>query len=136
MIDPRITDILTRVKAAQIGTAPTTTAAPEAALVIAITAALPAVISAIRPIIAQRRVTIATATTAITAISAAVARVAPQIKGGDARALVIGLFGWAWDTYLTQLLPVYLRPFAPAIRAAAVTGLQTAYDAVVKQTKR
>lgn len=133
MTDPRITDILTRVKAARVDTAPRV---DDGALLLAITSTLPAVVAALQPIVTQRRVTIATATTAITAISSAVARVAPQIKGSDARALVIGLFSWAFDTYLVQLMPAYLRPFAPMIKNAAVAGLQTAYDAVVKQTKK
>lgn len=71
--------------------------------------------------------------TVIAVVSAAVREGAPLVRGQDARALVIAIFGVVFDKLIADRLPLWLTPFRGIIRGVAVTGLQAAYDALVKK---
>lgn len=73
------------------------------------------------------------AQTIISIVSTAVRDGAPAVRGQNARALVIAVFGVVFDKCVADLLPAWLRPFAGLVRAAAVFGLQSAYDSLIKK---
>lgn len=66
-------------------------------------------------------------------VSLAVKEGAPLIEGQSARTLVILIFGVLFDTYLTGLLPIWLRPFSALIKASVIQGLESLYQAVIKK---
>lgn len=66
-------------------------------------------------------------------VSLAVKEGAPLIEGQSARTLVILIFGVLFDTYLTGLLPIWLRPFAPMLKASVIQGLESLYQSVIKK---
>ena len=76
------------------------------------------------------------AQTVITVVSAAVKDGAPAVRGQSARALVIAVFSVVYDKFLADLLPAWLRPFSGLVRAAAIKGLQSAYDSLVKKQQK
>ena len=73
------------------------------------------------------------ATTVAGVVSLAVRDGAPLIKGKSADALVVLIFGVVWERYAVPLLPVWVRPFAPALKMGAVAGLEALYRAVIKK---
>lgn len=85
----------------------------------------------------ERRLNLTTAvalgTTLVGIVSLAVKEGAPLIEGQSARVLVILIFGVLFDTYLAALLPLWLRPFAPLVKASVIKGLEALYQAVVKK---
>ncbi|SMB85450.1 hypothetical protein SAMN00790413_03405 [Deinococcus hopiensis KR-140] len=66
-------------------------------------------------------------------VSLAVGDGAPLVKGKSADALVVLILGVVFDRYGVPLLPVWVRPFAPVLKAGAVAGLEALYRAVVKR---
>lgn len=66
-------------------------------------------------------------------VSLAVREGAPLIEGQSARTLVILIFGVLFDTYLTGLLPIWLRPFGTLIKASVIQGLESLYQTVIKK---
>lgn len=66
-------------------------------------------------------------------VSLAVREGAPLIEGQSARTLVILIFGVLFDTYLTGLLPIWLRPFSALIKASVIQGLESLYQSVIKK---
>lgn len=66
-------------------------------------------------------------------VSLAVKEGAPLIEGQSARTLVILIFGVLFDTYLTGLLPIWLRPFGALIKASVIQGLESLYQTVIKK---
>lgn len=68
-----------------------------------------------------------------TAVSQAVAVGLPQIKGAEARALVVVIVRYLWRKYATPLLPAYAEPFAGLLETLIVTGIEAAYQLVVKR---
>lgn len=66
-------------------------------------------------------------------VSLAVKEGAPLIEGQSARTLVILIFGVLFDTYLTGLLPIWLRPFSALIKASVIQGLESLYQSVIKK---
>lgn len=68
-------------------------------------------------------------------VSRAVADGLPQIKGLEARALVVVIVRYVWRTYATPLLPPMARPFAGLLETMIVTGIEAAYQLVVKRGK-
>ncbi|SMB89230.1 hypothetical protein [Deinococcus hopiensis] len=73
------------------------------------------------------------ATTVAGVVSLAVRDGAPLVKGKSADALVVLIFGVVFDRYAVPLLPGWVRPFAPALKAGAVAGLEALYRAVMKK---
>jgi hypothetical protein len=68
-----------------------------------------------------------------TAVSQAVAAGLPQIKGAEARALVVVIVRYLWRKYATPLLPPYVKPFAGMLETLIITGIEAAYQLVVKR---
>lgn len=66
-------------------------------------------------------------------VSLAVKEGAPLVQGQSARTLVILIFGVLFDTYLTGLLPIWLRPFSALIKASVIQGLESLYQSVIKK---
>ena len=66
-------------------------------------------------------------------VSLAVREGAPLIEGQSARTLVILIFGVLFDTYLTGLLPIWVRPFSALIKASVIQGLESLYQSVIKK---
>ena len=66
-------------------------------------------------------------------VSKAVMLGAPLVKGQDARALVLLIFGVVFDRYVTPLLPVWLKPFSGLLKASVMKGLESLYQSVIKQ---
>lgn len=71
-------------------------------------------------------------TTLLGIVSRAVMRGAPLVQGQHARQLVLLIFGTLWARYVVPALPVWLRPFAPLLRAAVTQGLEVLYRTVVR----
>ena len=70
------------------------------------------------------------------AVSAAVSEGLPQVRGKEARALVVVVSRHLWRTYATPLLPAPVRMFAPLLETLLIAGIEAAYQLVVKPTKR
>ncbi len=68
-----------------------------------------------------------------TVVSQAVAAGLPQVKGAEARALVVVLVRYLWRKYATPLLPPYAKPFAGMLETLIVTGIEAAYQLYVKR---
>ncbi|MDP9763827.1 hypothetical protein [Deinococcus enclensis] len=68
-----------------------------------------------------------------TAVSQAVAAGLPQIKGAEARALVVVLVRYLWRKHATPLLPASVKPFAGMLETLIVMGVEAAYQLVVKR---
>ncbi len=66
-------------------------------------------------------------------VSQAVAAGLPQIKGAEARALVVVLVRYLWRKYATPLLPAYVKPFAGMLETLIIMGVEAAYQLVVKR---
>lgn len=69
-------------------------------------------------------------------VSQAVAAGLPQIKGAEARALVVVIVRYLWRKHATPLLPAYVKPFAGMLETLIIMGVEAAYQLVVKQQKR
>ena len=69
-------------------------------------------------------------------VSQAVAAGLPQIKGSEARALVVVIVRFLWRRYATPLLPPYAKPFAGILETLIITGIEAAYQLVVKPKAR
>lgn len=120
--------------------APVEEPATEAQLGVLISTILPKVLLGVaeaRAAFADRKISLveaaSLATTIITVVSTAVKEGAPAVKGQSARALVVAIFGVVFDQFIADLLPTWARPFSGLVRAAAIRGLQAAYDALVKK---
>ena len=161
MIDPRITAALTDAKAradlraavvaaarsagvqvvAQATATQTVeTPANESQLGALLDAILPQVLAGVaqaRAALSDKKISLleaaSLAQTIIAVVSVAVRDGAPAVRGQNARALVIAVFGVVFDRYVADLLPAWLRPFSGLVRSAAVFGLQSAYDALIKK---
>ena len=57
----------------------------------------------------------------------------PQAKGADARSIVIAVFIAAVQTFVTPMLPVFIRPFVPGLITAGVSALEVIYQAQVRR---
>ena len=69
------------------------------------------------------------------AVSEAVRDGLPQIKGAEARALGVVTTRYLWRTYAVPLLPAAVKPFAGLLEQLLITGLEAAYQLVVKAKK-
>jgi hypothetical protein len=66
-------------------------------------------------------------------VSDAVREGLPQVKGAEARALVVVIVRYVWRTYATPLLPVMARPFAGLLESLIIAGIEAAYQLAVKR---
>lgn len=66
-------------------------------------------------------------------VSQAVSAGLPQIRGAEARALVVVIVRYLWRKYATPLLPAYARPFAGLLETLIITGIEAAYQMIVKR---
>lgn len=66
-------------------------------------------------------------------VSQAVSAGLPQIRGAEARALVVVIVRYLWRKYATPLLPTYARPFAGLLETLIITGIEAAYQMIVKR---
>lgn len=66
-------------------------------------------------------------------VSQAVAAGLPQIKGAEARALVVVIVRYLWRKYATPLLPAYVKPFAGMLETLIIMGVEAGYQLVVKR---
>lgn len=73
--------------------------------------------------------------TLMTLVSTAVHEGAPLIQGADARSLVLLIYGAVFEQFVVTRLPVWLRPFAPLLKAGVVQGLEALYRAIVKRAR-
>lgn len=67
------------------------------------------------------------------AVSEAVRDGLPQVKGAEARALVVVTSRYLWRTYAVSQLPATVKPFAGLLEQLLITGLEAAYQLVVKR---
>ncbi len=67
------------------------------------------------------------------AVSAAVSAGLPQIKGQEARALVVVVSRYLWRTYAAPVLPAAARPFAGLLENLLIAGIEAAYQLTVKR---
>lgn len=70
-----------------------------------------------------------------TAVSAAVSAGLPQVKGAEARVLVVVISRYLWRTYAVPALPGTVRPFAGLLETLLMAGIEAAYQLVVKPKK-
>lgn len=68
-----------------------------------------------------------------TAVSAAVAQGLPQVRGTEARVLVVVTSRYLWRTHATPRLPATVRPFAPLLETLLIAGIEAGYQIVVKR---
>lgn len=69
-------------------------------------------------------------------VSLAMAVGLPQVKGAEARGLVVVIVRYLWRKYATPLLPVYAKPFSGLLETLIIAGIEAAYQLYVKQQKR
>lgn len=69
------------------------------------------------------------------AVSGAVKAGLPQIKGQEARALVVVVTRHLWRTYAQPLLPAHIRPFAGLLEGLIIAGIEAGYQLLVKRGK-
>lgn len=70
-----------------------------------------------------------------TAVSAAVAEGLPQVKGLEARALVVVTTRYVWRTFAVPALPLQYRFAAGLIETLIISGIEAGYQLLVKQRK-
>lgn len=66
-------------------------------------------------------------------VSRAVSRGLPQVKGTEARVLVVIITRLVWRKYATSHLPTAVRPLAGLLETLIVTGIEAAYQLAVKR---
>jgi hypothetical protein len=69
------------------------------------------------------------------AVSRAVAEGLPQMKGLEARTLVVVVVRYLWRVHATPLLPPLAKPFANMLEGIIIAGIEAGYKLLVKRSQ-